>query len=83
MNQASQNNYYGESLTHCITPPLVRGLVVCIIDHYPLGNQRNIGMIKLILVKNLGWTAGMVLEPGLFDIASSRATVVLLRTGTV
>ena len=61
----------------CYIISLVRGLVVCIIDHYPLGNQRTEISGALNISEKLG---RVVLEPGLSDIASSRTTLVLLYT---
>ena len=54
---------------------------MCIIDHYPLGNQRTEISGGLNISEKLGsWEGQPVLEPGLSDIASSRTTLVLLYT---
>ena len=55
---------------------------MCIIDHYPLGNQRTEisgGLNILVKIEELGRAEGQpVLEPRLSDIASSCTTLVLL-----
>ena len=45
---------------------------MCIIDHYPLGNQRTEISGGLNISEKLGRDSAPVLEPGLSDIASSR-----------
>ena len=53
------------------------GLVVCIINHYSLGNQRTEISVRLNISKKLGRAAGTH-EPGLLDIASSRTCTTLM-----
>ena len=54
---------------------MIRGLVVCIIDHYPLGNQRTLEVSGVLNIsEKLGRDSRCFA-----DIASSRSTLVLLR----
>ena len=51
---------------------IIRGLIVCITDHYPLGNQRNEISRGLNISEKLGRDS-RCLNPRLSDIASSHA----------
>ena len=49
---------------------------MCIIDHYPLGNQRT-EISGGLDISEKTWEGQPVLEPGLSDIASSRTTLIM------